>query len=289
MGKTLKIILLSILFFAFVLTVFFVFFGKDQSLSEIQEKKTIRIGYSVEAPFAFLKSENEVTGQSPELAKYIVKQIGIERIEWRQVEFSALFSELQAERIDVIAAGTFITRERAERANFSEPIFRVRQSLLVLRGNPRKIISYRDFIDSSDLRVAVLSGSVEEIFFRNAGMSENRLIVVPDALTGRVAVEAGNSDALALSSPTIQWMALKQQLGKTEMAQTFEQNTPASNEFSGYGAFAFRKDDIQLLNEWNAALKDFLQTEDYKKMIAEFGFTELELPGNITTAEVLKK
>lgn len=266
----------------------YIYNNQDDSLSKIQNTKTIRIGYAVEAPHAFLDQNHEVAGQSPDIAKYIANRLGAEKIEWKQTEFSMLFKELQAERVDVIAAGTFITPERAEFINFSEPIFHVRQGLLVSKGNPYKLTSYKNFLENPDLSIAVISGSVEQHFLRKIGVSENRLVPVPDAATGRAAVENGNADCLALSSPTVNWMTLKHQLGKTEPAQPFEQFEITAENRSGYGAFAFRKEDINLLNAWNAELKKFTKTEEYKKILAAYGFTDSELPENISTAEVLK-
>lgn len=275
---------------AVISVIAFYFYGnRDVSLSKIQKTKTIKIGYAIEAPYAFLKANNEIGGQSPDIAKYVAQKLGIEKIEWKQTEFSMLFSDLQQGRIDVVAAGTFITPERAEIVNFSEPIFHVKQGLLVLKGNPLKLNSYKNFVEMPEVKIAVISGSVEQEFLQRAGVSDKQIISVPDALTGRVAVEAGNADCLALSSPTVNWMAIKDQLGKTETVQISAQIEDSPPRLLGYGAFAFRKKDVALLNEWNAVLKQFVGTEEHKKIVAEYGFTDSELPGNITTAEVLKK
>lgn len=289
MRKPVKIIIPVLI--AAVLSLIFLYFysNRDVSLSKVQSKKVIRIGYAIEPPYAFLKPNKEVAGQSPDIAKHIAQKLGAEKFEWKQIEFSQIFKELQTGRIDVAAAGTFITPERAESVNFSEPIFHVRQGLLVLKGNPRKLNSYKNFAEMPEVKVAVIAGSVEQQFLRRAGVSDKQIVPVPDALTGRAAVENQNADCLALSSPTVQWMAIKDQLGKTEMAQPFEQFQIPTENRSGYGAFAFRKQDVNLLKAWNAELKKFIGTEEHKKMVAEYGFTDSELPGEVTTAEVLKK
>ena len=96
----------------------------------------IRIGYAVEAPYAFLTPDGELTGESPEVAKRITSRLGIPRITWRQVEFASLIDELDAGRIDMIASGMFVTEERARRVAFSIPTFHTHQALLVRAGNP---------------------------------------------------------------------------------------------------------------------------------------------------------
>jgi polar amino acid transport system substrate-binding protein len=259
---------------------------RDTSLSRLQQTGIIRIGYAIEAPYAFLIPGEVVTGESPEIAKRMVSRLGIRQIEWRQIEFSSLIDELQSGRIDVIASGMFITPARAQQVNFSEPTFHVRQGLLVARGNPQRIHSYQQALTQKSIKFAVLAGSVEEKLLQQIGIPENQRLVVPDALTGEVAVESGRADGLALSSPTIQWMALQGQMEKSEAAQPFEQPAQAAQERLGYGAFAFRKTDIQLLNSWNSVQKKYLGSPEHLKLIAGFGFSSAELPGAITAKEI---
>jgi len=125
MKRVLIIAVVVIVIVAALSTAIVLRFPWDQSLTRLQREGTIRIGYAVEAPYAFLKPGGEVTGESPEVAKVIVGRLGIRHIEWRQSEFGSLISGLEAGRFDVIAAGIFITPERARRISFSEPTFHV--------------------------------------------------------------------------------------------------------------------------------------------------------------------
>jgi polar amino acid transport system substrate-binding protein len=246
----------------------------DDSLKRLRKGGSIRIGYAVEAPYAMLRPDGSVTGESPEIAKVVAARLGIGRIVWRQVEFGSLIDELEAGRIDVIAAGMFITPQRARRVSFSLPTFTVMEGLLVLKGNPRQLHSYRQAASRPEIRIAALSGSVEQGILQRLGFVPPRLVLVPDALTGRVAVETGVADGLALSSPTVRWMALGEKLGTTEMAQPFESEHNGNSE----GAFAFRKDERRLLAAWNAVLRDFIGSRQHLALIARFGFTGADLP-----------
>jgi ectoine/hydroxyectoine ABC transporter solute-binding protein len=261
----------------------------DRSLAARQAAGVIRIGYAVEAPHAFVTPGGEVTGQSPELAKLVVAKLGIGRIEWRMAEFGALISELEQGRIDVIAAGMFITPERAQRVAFSEPIFHVSQGLLVAKGNPLLLSSYADAAHKPGVRVAVLSGAVEEDMLRRSGLAPGAIVKVPDALTGRVAVENGVAEALALSAPSIVWMTSHGQLGRTEAARPFVQPQAELSSRAGYGAFAFRKSDQALCAAWNAALKDVLASRGYQEIMAASGFSAEDYPGAVSTKEILSR
>lgn len=274
---------------AVVATALLVLFLSDKSLWLIKQAGTIRIGYAVEAPFAYLKPGGEVAGESPVVANQIVARLGISRIEWYLMQFNSLIPALEAGRIDIVAAGMFITRERAQRVRFSQPSLHVHQGLLTAKGNPRQIHSYEQILTQPSLKIAVLSESVEEDLLRRIGLPENQLVMIPDALTGRAAVESGAADGLALSAPTVRWLARRGQLGNTEEAQPFYQPSLALKERLGFVAFAFRKGDRRLCSAWNAALNKFIGTREHLALISEFGLTWADLPGTVTTMEVLSR
>lgn len=263
-------------------------FPADDSFTRIRSKGVIRIGYAVEAPYAFIE-DGVVTGESPELARLAVSNMGNFRIEWRQTEFGLLISELNAGQIDVIAAGMFISPQRAMAVNFSEPTFHVQQNLLVKKNNPKDIHSYEQALSDRAIKIAVLSGSFEEHLLKDIGLSKAQIIIVPDALTGKVSVESGLADGLALSSPTIHWIVSQDQKGIFDVADPFTQPKPNLPEPAGYGAFAFRKEDKKLLEAWNASLDMIIGDSDHLKILKKFGFSESELPGRLTTGEILSQ
>jgi len=261
----------------------------DRSLAKLQGAGVIRVGYAVEAPYVYLQPGGEVTGAEAELTRVIAARLGIQRLEWRLAEFNQLISELEAGQVDVIVAGMYITPERAKRASFSEPTFYVQPGLLVLNGNPRQLHSYAQVAMIPGVKIAVLSGSIEASLLKQLGVSEAQLVPVPDALTGRTAVETGLADGLALSTLSIRWMALQDPLMRTEMAQPFEPDEYYRQQRLGYGAVVFRQADRQLRQAWNAALQAFLGTPEHLSLVAPFGLTAAELPGAITTQEILSQ
>ncbi|MBI5520896.1 MAG: ectoine/hydroxyectoine ABC transporter substrate-binding protein EhuB [Desulfovibrio sp.] len=261
----------------------------DGSLERIRKSGVIRIGYAVEAPYAFLTPSGEVTGQSPLVARAVALRLGVKHVQWRLSEFADLIGELKAGRIDVIAAGMFITPERAAQVAFSEPIFHVRPALLVAKGNPKRLHDFADVLANERVRIAVLTGAVEAEALLRAGLPEGRLVMIPDAQTGRAAVETGMADGLALSSPTINWMAVSDQLGRAEIARPFDEAGIALDGRSGYGAFAFRKEDRALLAAWNAELNALKAGPAFLDIMDDFGFGPEELPGSVTTRELLSQ
>lgn len=247
----------------------------------------IRVGYAIEAPFAFIADDGAVTGESPEVAREVIRRLGIGRTEWVQTSFPDLIDDLAAGRFDVVAAGMFIDRERARRVLFSRPTFRVREGLLVQAGNPRQIHSYAEAVGRADVRVAVLSGSVEERLLRDLGLPMNRMLTVPDARTGWVAVASRSVDGLALSLPTIRWMARASGAASVEIAEPFEPLADAASGRRGFGAFAFRLDDRRLRDAWDSVLRSFVGSDAHLRVVAPFGFTAAEMPGRVSVADLV--
>lgn len=259
----------------------------DSSLRKIQKEQAIRIGFAIEEPFAFLDANGVPTGESIEVAQAVVRRLGIPRIRWCLTEFGSLMADLESGRFDVIASGLFVTKARSEVVAFSEPTIHVNQALLVNRGNPLRLHSYEGAIRQPGIKIAVVRGAIEETLFRQLGMPEARLAIVPDALTGRVAVETGLAAGMALSSPTIRLMGRADILGNTEAAAPFSQTSAPGIPHFGYCAFAFRQDDRALLEAWNRILAAYIGSEEHRKTIATFGFGAADLPGFVKTRDLL--
>ena len=258
--------------------------AKRQHDSRHVSLERLRIGYAVEAPYAFLGEGGDVTGESPALAKLIAARIGVDRLDWVQTSFDMLLTDLELNRFDVVAAGMFVTPERAARVAFSRPTFHAIQALLVRRGNPRNLKSYADAAATGGVTIAVVTGSVEERLLSRLGMSGERLLQVPDAVTGKSAVATGIADGLALSSPTVRWMAAQDRSGEIEAAAPFGQSGTDTDARFGYGAFAFRPGDVALREAWNVAMADIISSDDHLRAVAPFGFTRDEI-GDLPTLE----
>lgn len=252
------------------------------ALAHARRAGMIRIGYAVEEPYAFLTASGHVTGEGPEIARVIAARLGIPRVDWRLTEFGNLLDGLESGKYDVIAAGMFITPERQQRVAFSRPKFQVGPGLLVRKGNPHSLHRYTDLIGAQGLRIAVLTGSTEETRLRQLGCPDERLVRVPDANSGRVAIQTGAADALALSAPSLRWMMLNAPAADMEMPEPLADGPDADLPALAMGGFVFRKDEPELRLAWDSELADFLGSEEHLRLVRRFGFTDAELPPSET-------
>ncbi len=244
--------------------------GCDPSLE--RARSLLRIGYAVEAPYAFVK-DGVVTGEAPETAKVLAQRLHLGHIEWRQIEFDHLFEELLHHRIDVVAAGTFVTPDRQKIVAFSLPTFRVREAVLLKAGNPKGWTTFQRQGSSETFRYAVLGGAAEISFLRERGWPVDSLVVVPDAATGLASVREGSADGLVLSAPSLRFMLTQ------VPPRTLEVRTDARDTDPGaLGAFAFRPEDKALREAWDQSLAEYLNTPEHQALLAPLGFTVLEKP-----------
>ncbi len=278
------IILLS---FLLLTTIFLWFQVPEQTLERVQRRGVIRVGYAPERPFAFRDASDRVTGESPELARKLLARMGITSVEWVQTEWDDLIPELNAGRFDMIAIGMFVTCERAQKIAFTEPTYLLEQAFLVRAGNPKQLHSYADVRNRPDARLAVISGAQEQVLARAVGIPDNRILVVPDARTGYVAVRQGEADALALTRPSIAARVATAEPNTVELATPFVQPNVEGIKARGYGAFGLRWEDTTLREALNAQLRQFIGTLEHQQLMAPFGFTANDLPGNVTTASLL--
>ncbi|MFO0604806.1 MAG: transporter substrate-binding domain-containing protein [Polyangiales bacterium] len=239
----------------------------DDSIDRVQREGTLRVGYAVEAPYAFVDAQGRATGESPEVARRVAESLGIRRVVWVQTQFARLIPDLESGRFDVIASGLFVTRERARRVAFSRPTFRVAEGLLVRSKDVAPPTTCRALAGRPDARVAVISGAVEHDRLRACGVRAGQIVTVPDAAAGRAAVATGVVLGLALSLPTLRWMAATDP-ARRATAVPFAMGAPTWS----YGAFAFRRHDRSLRVAWDAALARFLGSPSHASAVAAFGF-----------------
>ena len=248
----------------------------------------IRIGYANEAPFAYMDSkQGKVTGESVEIARVILKRLGINEVEGVLTEFGSLIPGLQAKRFDIIAAGMYVTPERCQQVVFSNPTYGVGQAFLVKQGNPKNLHSYEDIAKNPDAKLGVVVGAIESEYASKLNVPPAQVAVFPDAVSALSGVQAGRADAYAATALTVNDLLNKtDQSSGLEKARPFTDPVIDGKSVRGYGAYAFRTEDKAFADAFNAELAKFVGTEEHKKLVAPFGFTDQEMPQGMTAAKL---
>lgn len=258
----------------------------ESALERIRRVGTARVGYANEAPYAFVGADGELTGEAPEIAKQILSRLGVEGIEGVLTEFGSLIPGLQAGRFDLIAAGMYVTPERCREIAFSEPTYSIGEAFIVAAGNPLDLHGYDDIAANPEARLGVVAGTVERGYARTLGIPDDQVVVFPDPPSAIAGVAAGRVDAFAGTRLTIRDLLAKSHGDALIMATPFHEPEVGGKVLRGYGAFGFRNEDADLRDAFDRELATFIGSPEHEELVAPFGFTADELPGDVTTAEL---
>lgn len=240
----------------------------DRSLDRVRQQGELRIGYAPEPPYALLQADGSPTGEGPIVAGEVARQLGLKPV-WILTGFDRLIPELEARRFDLVAAGLFVTPERARRVRFSRPTLRVRQGWLQPAGAAAMPPSYDLAKPSAAQRIAVIDGSVEMAFFQPRADPDG-LLVLPDAQSAAAAVDAGQAQALALSLPTVR--ALAAASGGRLQAQA------GNGQGASLVALALHQDDEALAAAVDGVLSGFIGSPAHVDALLAVGLGADDLP-----------
>lgn len=249
---------------------------EETTLQRIQREGIARVGFSNEAPFAFAGPEG-VTGAAPEIVRAVLADAGVTQLEGVLVEFSGLIPGLVANRFDVIGAGMFVRPARCEEVDFGDPEYALGEGLAVAAGNPKGLTTLLAFIDTG-ARLGMITGGAEVEYADIAGIPKEQQEIYPDGPTAIAGLQAGQVDAVMLTTLSINDLVSKAGDPNIEFATMTEQPVDADgNPAVGYGAMAFRKDDDDLRLYYNDRLAELKASGELLAIMEPFGFTEAEM------------
>jgi polar amino acid transport system substrate-binding protein len=252
------------------------------TLERVKKDKKIKVGFANEAPYGFTDKSGKLTGEAPELARVIFKELGIESVDGVQVDFGGLVGGLKARRFDVIAAGMFVTPERCAEVAFSDPEYVAKSAFMVPRGNPKGLIKAGD-PGEKGVKVGVLTGAVEGGYAEKLGVKKGDIKTFGDQPAAYEGLKSGRIDCVWLTRISLADIASKHQGEPFEVTEPFSPVVDGKEQF-GAGAFAFRKADADLLAAFNGKLAELKTGDRLLPVLQPFGFTQAEIPGKDDTA-----
>lgn len=256
--------------------------GSGTGFADARESGKILVGVAGEQPYGFLDDDGKVTGEGPEVARAVLKRLGITELEGVLVDFRQLIPGLKANRYSFVAAGMFINPDRCNNAAFSIPDYQVKNAFLVPEGNPKQIHSFED-IKGKDVLIAVLTGAVELGYAIEAGAAEEQIVTLGDQDSIYRAVRDGRVYGAATLDTTVGYL-LKQN-PDSGMAKTKAFLPPGGS--AGVGAFTFRNGETEFVKAFNTELRKLKESGEWLEIVKPFGFTREHQPGPDITTEKL--
>jgi polar amino acid transport system substrate-binding protein len=209
-------------------------------------------------PFAYIDKTGKPSGFDVEAMDWVAKEIGMQ-VTHQPIEWDGIITSLLTKKIDIIASGMSITAERAKQVNFSIPYWVIKQVMVVKKDSPLTV----DQILTAKKTVGVQQGTSEAKWLKEEAAKKgwnlelhyysSAPLAIEDVLNGRI-------DAAAMDDAPA-----KDAVGKkaVRIVGTFGMH----DEEFGY---AVRKEDTELLQKVNAALKKLMATPEWTALIEKY-------------------
>lgn len=254
-------------------------------LSQAKQAGSIKIGIAGEKPYGYTDSSGKVTGEAPEVARAIFKNLGVADVKAVQVDFKQLIPALNAHQFDMVCAGMDILPSRCQNAQFSDPDYTAQVSFLVPKGNPKNVMSFTDVV-SQKVVIAVESGAVETDFATKSGVPAGQMLSFSDPSEMLSAVTSGRAYAAALTDISLKNLVQQNPSANVEVTPGFEPVINGQKQ-GETGGFVFRKDAGSLVSQFNDQLKQLHTSGEWLRIVQPFGFSAGNIPApDVTTAKL---
>lgn len=248
------------------------------TLSVGRQQGFLRVAIANEPPYTKVNPDGTVTGVEPDIARAVLKNLGIPELQGIVAPYDQMIPGLQASRWDMVTAGLFMKQSRCAEVLYSEPTIVSTESFGVLKGNPKNLTTVAS-VKQTGAKIAVLGGAFEEGILKDANVPSNQMVQVRDNRSGIETVKAGRADAFFL--PTLSLNDLL--AGDNSMEVT----PPVEDAPTTGAGHAFRKTDDELHSAYNKELAKLKASEEFAKISRKWGFDPSAVEG-VTTEELCK-
>jgi polar amino acid transport system substrate-binding protein len=259
----------------------------ETTFEKAKKAGRITVGFANEKPYAYATTDGKLKGEAVEVAKTILKRLGIKEVDGVLTQFGSLIPGLKAKRFDMITAGMYVTPERAKEVDFANPDYSIAEAIAVKKGNPKNIKSYEDIKKNKSAMIGVMGGAAEQKYLTASGVSTRQIKIFNDNPSALSALESGRVDVITMTGPSLKAVLDASKSNKVEKVEDFKQPMIDGKSVRSYGASVFRKGDDDFKEAFNKELEKMKQSGELLKILKKYGFTEDELPGDTTLEDVL--
>lgn len=237
---------------------------------EEENGNKIIVGTSADfPPFEYTDETGKIIGFDIELVTAILENLNY-TVEVKDIGFDSLIPSLQADKIDIIAAGMTITEAREEIIDFSDPYYQADQSVLIKKGSGVQINSSHDLENFTasivNLTIGAQTGTtgatwVKEELIDTGMMVEENLKLYDLYLDAVADLDIGPErlDAIVLDLPVANAFA---ENPNREVAYTI-----ITGEYYGFGV---KEDKTEFLAKINSELDKFIGSDDWTDLINKY-------------------
>ncbi len=228
--------------------------------------KVLKIGTNAEfPPFEFMGDDGQPDGFDIALIKAIGEEIGME-VQIENMEFKSLIGAIESGNIQGIIAGMTVDDERKKSVDFSDGYYEAHQMVLVRKDSD---ITKTEDLNGKKIAVQegttgdfVASGDPDWEFILGVSLQNTEVSRMKKGLDAVIELKNGRVDAVIIDSNPAQVFA-------EENADDIKIVDSIQCETETY-AIAVSKDEPDLLNSINTALKTLKDNGKYDEILKQY-------------------
>lgn len=209
-------------------------------------------------PFAYVGPDGKPTGFDVDALDWIAKDMGF-KVEHQPMEWSGIVASLKARKIDMIASGLSVSKERATQIDFSEPYWTIKQVVVVGKDSDLTL----EKVLTSGLKIGVQAGTSDAKAMADTNGQDGRkyeLVEYPNSALAAQDVVNGNISAAVMNDAPAADAAAK-------IAVKIIGEAGIPNELFGVGV---AKDDPETLKMINEGLKKLMADPYWQVLIDKY-------------------
>jgi len=237
------------------------------TLENLREQGYATVAVANEPPYSDIKSDGYVTGAAPDVARAVMKKLGVPEIKAQVVPYGSMIPALLARRVDMATSGLYIKPDRCKAIIYSEPDLCGAEAFAVAKGNPLNIHTYEDIAANPEATMTTCAGCAEELYATERGVKTDQIKVFTDPQSGMKMLQQGRVDVFALSGLGTQDLLKKLDDPNLEIVM------PVKGVPMGCAGAAFNPEDAAFREAYDTALAELKADGEFAKIIEPYGFS----------------
>ena len=239
----------------------------ESTLERLKAQGYATVAVANEPPYSDIRADGYVTGAAPEVARAVLKKLGIPELKSQVIMYGSMIPALQARRVDLSTSGLYIKPKRCESIIYSEPDLCGAEAFAVMKGNPLNIMTYEDIGANPDVTMTTCAGCAEEAYALERGVKPEQIKVFTDPPSGIKMLQQGRVNVFALSG-----LGTQDLLNKTD-DPNLELIMPVMGVPMGCSGAAFNAADKEFRDAFDMALKELKDSGEFAAIIEPYGFS----------------
>ncbi len=237
------------------------------TLDDLRKQGYATVAVANEPPYSDIKGDGYVTGAAPDVARAVMKKLGVPELKAKVVAYGSMIPALMARRVDMATSGLYIKPKRCESIIYSQPDLCGAEAFAVAKGNPHNIMTYEDIGKNPDVTMTTCAGCAEEAYALERGVSKDQIKVFSDPPSGIKMLQQGRVDVFALSGLGTQDLLKKTNDPNLELIM------PVKGVPMGCAGAAFNPNDKEFRDAYDMALKELKESGEFASIIEPYGFS----------------